>query len=71
MAYELASDTHYGLGVVTFGDDNVRVVWICNIVSGSKGSIFAPVRFFKVSLGDVSFSPSVYVFGGGGSQDEV
>ena len=53
------------------GDQDRWVVWAGNIVSGSEGPVFTPVCFLEVSFGDVSFSPPVNVFGGGGSQGEV
>ena len=52
-------------------DQDRWVVRVRNVVSGSEGSVFTPVCFFEISFGDVSFSPSVYVFDGGGSQVEV
>ena len=52
-------------------DQNRWVVWASNIVSGSEGSVFTPICFFEVPFGDISFSPPVDVFGGGGSQGEV
>ena len=47
------------------------VIWVGNIVSSPKGSVFAPICFFKISFGDVAFSPSVLVSEGSGSQSEV
>ena len=47
------------LEVEVYCDQNRRIVCVCNVVSCSKGAVFAPVCIFKVSLGDVAFSPSV------------
>ena len=52
-------------------DQKRRVVQASNVVSSSEGSVFTPICFLEVSFGDVSFSPPVDVFGGGGSQGEV
>ena len=52
-------------------DQDCWIVWVSNVVPGSKGSIFTPICFLKVSLGDVVFSPSVQVFKGSSSQDKV
>ena len=42
-------------------DENRGVVWVCSVVSGSKGAVFVPIRFLEISFGDVAFSPSVDV----------
>ena len=43
------------------GDQDRGVVWVCSVVSGSKGSVFDPICLFEISFGDVAFSPSVNV----------
>ena len=43
------------------GDQDRGVVWVCSVISGSKRSVFDPICFFEISLGDVAFSPLVNV----------
>ena len=52
-------------------DEDRGVVWVCHVISGSKVSVFVPIRLFEISFGDVAFSPPVDVVQGGGSQSEV
>ena len=43
------------------GNKDGGVVRVCSVVSCFEGSIFAPVCGFKISFGDVAFSPSFQV----------
>ena len=43
------------------GNQDRGVVGVCSVVSSSKGSVFVPICLFKISFGDVTFSPSVDV----------
>ena len=43
------------------GDEDRGVVCVCDVVSCSKGSVFAPICVFEISFGDVAFSPSFQI----------
>ena len=45
------------LEVKVNGNRDRGVVWVCNVVSLTEGSFFAPVCVFEVSFGDIAFSP--------------
>ena len=49
------------LEVEVDGNWDGGVVWVCSVISGSEGSVFAPVCGFEISFGDIAFSPSFQI----------